>query len=141
MCSSPDSAPSPMSSPRCPTAPGTVTPAAQGGPCGTWPVTSSWAALLAGGDFDWSAAGDPADRAGSAPAAPFATAAADVRSALAAADLTQVMDTPMGPLTIGQRIAFMALDLHVHAWDVAHAVGAPLDLDPQVIAFTGREPR
>lgn len=42
--------------------------------------------------------------------------AAEARAALAGADLDLEMDTPMGPRTVGDRLAFPAIDLYVHAW-------------------------
>lgn len=67
----------------------------------------------------------PADLVGPDPLASFRVAAAACRAALAGADLDQVVDTPMGPRTIADRLAFPAIDLYVHAWDI----GAAVDLD------------
>jgi uncharacterized protein (TIGR03086 family) len=41
-------------------------------------------------------------------------------------------------MPIGQRLAFPAMDTHLHAWDLSRAWGRPLELDPDVIAFARR---
>lgn len=57
------------------------------------------------------------------------------RQALVGADLDQVMDTPMGLRSVADRLAFPAIDLYVHAWDVARAAGTTVEIPDDVIDF------
>jgi len=73
------------------------------------------------------------------PAGTYATAAADVLEAFAAADaLTASFALPeFGPGATApgeMAIGFHFVDYVVHAWDVARTIGAPLDLPDDVIA-------
>ena len=60
----------------------------------------------------------------------------EVRGALEGADLDLVMDTPMGPRTVADRLAFPAIDLYVHAWDIGRAAGIDVVVPDDAIAFT-----
>jgi hypothetical protein len=61
------------------------------------------------------------------------------------ADLTTVVDSPMGRRSIGEGLSFPAVDLFVHGWDLARSVGAegviPPEASPQVkfLAWAGRD--
>jgi len=57
------------------------------------------------------------------------------RQAVTGADLAKVVDSPMGPRPIGEGLSFPAVDLFVHAWDLARCVGDDLDLPAAVIDF------
>ncbi|HWJ63356.1 MAG TPA: TIGR03086 family metal-binding protein [Acidimicrobiales bacterium] len=69
------------------------------------------------------------------PKAFYAEAAAACRQALEGSDLDEVRDTPMGPRTVAEGLAFPAIDLYVHGWDLAQAVGAEAVIPDDVIAF------
>lgn len=62
--------------------------------------------------------------------------AAELRQALGGADLASVRDTPFGQRTVADGLAFPAIDLYVHGWDISCAAGRPIDIPGDVIAFT-----
>ena len=107
-------------------------------PCAGWTVqdvlghlgtsVELGAAFLSGARPNPPEADRPADLVQGDPVAWYRTRAEDARRALAGADLEQVVDTPMGPRRVVDRLAFPALDLYVHAWDL----GAPLGIDVAV---------
>ena len=98
-------------------------------------VLNSAVTTLGGGEFDWKSAPDPATSAGDDPHTRFFELSTAAREALPEAKLDQVMTTGIGDLTIGQRLAFSALDLHVHAWDLGRALGVDVELEQEVIDF------
>jgi uncharacterized protein (TIGR03086 family) len=57
------------------------------------------------------------------------------RQAVANVDLTMEVDSPVGRRTIGDGLSFPALDLFIHAWDLAHSVGRDVVIPPEVIEF------
>lgn len=69
------------------------------------------------------------------PKAFYANAAAACRTALDGASLEEVRDTPMGPRTVAQGLAFPAIDLYVHGWDLAQAIGTDAIIPDDVIEF------
>jgi uncharacterized protein (TIGR03086 family) len=91
--------------------------------------------VLRGEQPSWPEAARPADLVAGDPAAYWDGLAAEARAALDGADLDQVMETPMGPRTVRDRLAFPAIDLYVHAWDVARAAGRTIDVPDDVIEF------
>lgn len=56
--------------------------------------------------------------------------------AVAGADLAQTRDTPAGPRSLADGLAFPVADLAVHACDVAAAAGHPLGLPDDLLAYT-----
>ena len=78
----------------------------------------------------------PAAVVGEDPAAYWRTTAARARAALKGADLDVETDTPMGKRTVADRLAFPAVDLFVHAWDVGRAAGIDVEVPAEVIEFT-----
>ena len=96
------------------------------------------AVVLRGETPDWTPpAGRPALLVGDAdPAERWAGARDAVRATMAGGvDLERVVDSPMGPRTVGQGLSFPAIDLHVHAWDLARATGVPYEVDAEAAAF------
>ena len=77
----------------------------------------------------------PADLVDDEPRAYWSAIAAEARAALVGADLDLEMDTPMGKRTVADRLAFPAIDLFVHAWDIGDATGVPVEVPADVIAF------
>lgn len=77
----------------------------------------------------------PADVIDGDPVTFFRAAAAECRQALEGASLDDVRDTPMGPRTVAEGLAFPAIDLYVHGWDLAQAIGAHAEIPDDVIAF------
>lgn len=93
------------------------------------------AALLRGEQPTWPEADRPADLVTGEPVAFYRQAADACRAALEGADLDLEMDTPMGPRTVADRLAFPAVDLFVHAWDIGHAAGIDVEVPDDVIEF------
>ncbi len=85
----------------------------------TWPEVSRPADLVEGDPVEW-----------------WQALAAEARGALVGADLDRKMDTPMGPRTAAERLAFPAVDLYVHAWDIATAAGFTVEIPESVITFS-----
>lgn len=114
-------------------------------PCAEWTaraltghvltVLDSATTVLRGGDFDWGAVPGPAEVAGDDPAAAFRERSAAARSALEGAQLDKVMETPMGPMPISGRLAFPAMDLHLHAWDLGRTIGVGVEIPEDVADF------
>ena len=57
------------------------------------------------------------------------------RRAVVGVDLAKVVDSAMGPRTIGEGLSFPALDLYVHAWDLARSIGDDLELPAEAVDF------
>lgn len=95
------------------------------------------AVILRGDKPDWTPPeGRPADLlGGDEPKARWASATTAAREAMVGVDLDKVVDSPMGPRSIGQGLSFPAVDLHVHAWDLARAGGVDYALDDGVADF------
>lgn len=92
-------------------------------------------ALFAGEQPTWPEADRPADLVDGEPAAVYASVAERCRTAFEGADLDVEMDTPMGRRTVADRLAFPAIDLYVHAWDMATAAGFDVEVPDTVVAF------
>ena len=91
--------------------------------------------VLRGEQPTWPTVDRPADLVEGDPAAFYADAAARCRAAVEGADVDMVMDTPMGPRTVADRLAFPAIDLYVHAWDLARTVGSTVEIPGGLIEF------
>jgi uncharacterized protein (TIGR03086 family) len=91
--------------------------------------------VLAGEQPTWPKVDRPADLVVGDPAAQWHELAGRARAALDGADLDEVMDTPMGPSKVVDRLAFPAIDLYVHAWDLAHSADLDVEVPADVIEF------
>ncbi|MFN8051862.1 MAG: TIGR03086 family metal-binding protein [Acidimicrobiales bacterium] len=91
--------------------------------------------LLRGEQPTWPVADRPRDLVDAPPAEYWARLEGEVRGLVADADLDLVMDTPMGPRTVADRLAFPAVDLYVHAWDIGHPCGIDVTVPEDVAAF------
>ncbi|MCC7078427.1 MAG: TIGR03086 family protein [Acidimicrobiia bacterium] len=87
----------------------------------TWPDVEPPGRLVQGDPVEW-----------------WQEKAGRVRELLTGADLDVEMDTPMGRRTVRDRLAFPAIDLYVHAWDIGRAVGLDLEIPTEVIEFAHR---
>lgn len=91
--------------------------------------------LLRGESPDW----DPVDPPGAAvtgdPAQWWARISAAAREAVQDVDLTREIDSPRGRRSVADGLRFPAVDLFVHAWDLARSVGQTVDLPEGAIAF------
>jgi uncharacterized protein (TIGR03086 family) len=92
--------------------------------------------ILEGGAVEWTTADWPGDLVVGEPADYWTGVAASARTALVDADLDAVRDTPMGPRTVAQGLAFPAIDLYVHAWDIGRAAGIDVVVRADVIEFS-----
>lgn len=97
-------------------------------------VLDAGSAILRGEEPQWNL-DRPGEVVGDDPVGRWDSASATVRAALVGVDLDRVVDSPMGPRPIGQGLAFPALDLHVHAWDLGRAVGVDVEIAPEVQEF------
>jgi len=91
--------------------------------------------VLRGEQPTWPEVERPADLVEGDPAAFWSAIATDASQALVGADLDQVMETPMGPRSVADRLAFPAIDLYVHAWDIGQAAAVAVEVPDDVIAF------
>ncbi|MGB8943920.1 MAG: TIGR03086 family metal-binding protein [Streptomyces sp.] len=49
--------------------------------------------------------------------------------------LEQILDYPLGPVSGEQALAVRTTDATMHTWDLAHAINAPEELDPGLVAW------
>ena len=91
--------------------------------------------LLRGEQPDWAPADPPGDIVRGDPAAWWLGLTGPAREALEGADLERVIGSPVGPRTIAEGLRFPALDLFIHAWDVARTIGKDVTLPADVIEF------
>jgi len=84
----------------------------------------------------WPTVDRPASLVEGEPAEYWSGVAAAARAALVGVDLEDTRQTPMGTRTVGQGLAFPAIDCYVHAWDIGHAVGIHVEVPDDAIAYT-----
>ena len=92
-------------------------------------------ALLQGGQPQWQPADPPGGAVGEDPVAWWQEIAGPAREAAAGADLSRVVTTPAGARTVEDGLRFPAIDLYVHAWDLARAAGGSAEIPAGVIEF------
>ncbi len=82
---------------------------------------------------------EPVDPPGSAvegdPGAWWEALVGPAAEALRGVELSRVVESPMGRRSIGEGLSFPALDLFVHAWDLARVVDADVEIPAGVIEF------
>ena len=98
-------------------------------------VLDSATVTMRGESYDWGSAPDPAAVGGDDPHSLFLERANAARAALAEGTLDHKVETPMGEMTIGQRLSFPAMDLHLHAWDLGRALGIAVEIPVEVSDF------
>jgi uncharacterized protein (TIGR03086 family) len=91
--------------------------------------------VLRGEPPTWPTFERPAELVTGEPARYWEETSSEARAALEGADLDVEMDTPMGRRTVGDRLAFPAIDLFVHAWDIGAPAGIDVDIPADVIEF------
>ncbi len=84
----------------------------------------------------WSPVDPPGGVVEGEPAAWWHALVGPARRAVAGVDLAQVVDSPTGGRPVGEGLSFPAVDLFVHAWDLARSVGEDLEVPAGVIDFT-----
>jgi uncharacterized protein (TIGR03086 family) len=77
----------------------------------------------------------PGDAAPDDPYTAWPEVAANAREAVEHADLTAVIDSPIGKRSVADGLAFPAIDLYVHGWDLARSAGVRVEIPDDVIAF------
>jgi uncharacterized protein (TIGR03086 family) len=91
--------------------------------------------LLGGGQPVWAPADPPgADVAGD-PRSWWDALVTPARRAVADVDLNLVVESPVGRRTVGDGLSFPAVDLHVHAWDLARSVGRDIEVPAEATEF------
>lgn len=58
------------------------------------------------------------------------------RNAVRHVDMTQMVDTPVGQRSVAEGLAFPAIDLFVHAWDLGRAGELDVEIPQQAIDFS-----
>lgn len=92
-------------------------------------------AILDGRTYDWPSFDRPSDLVTGQPSAYWAAIAEPARSAVDGIDLSATRETPMGVRTVAEGLAFPAVDLFVHAWDIGRAGGIEVDVPADVVEF------
>jgi len=83
----------------------------------------------------WSPVDPPGGVVEGEPAAWWDALVEPARRAVSGVDLAKVVDSPMGRRPVGEGLSFPALDLFVHAWDLARSVGEDLEVPATAIDF------
>jgi uncharacterized protein (TIGR03086 family) len=115
-------------------------------PCAAWDVHAlvnhviganrRYTMLLHGATADEVDATRTADHLGDDPVASFVTTAIELRAAIREPGaMARTAQHPAGERTGAQLLEIRVVDVAVHTWDLARAIGADETLDPDVIAF------
>jgi len=91
--------------------------------------------LLTTGEMVWEETDSPGSTVEGDPAAWWEALAPTAGAAVAGVDLDRVIETPMGSRTVAEGLAFPAIDLFVHAWDLAATIGESVVLPDEAIEF------
>lgn len=89
--------------------------------------------VLQGRQPEWPDVERPADLVEGEPTAYWQGLVTAAREALEGTDPELEMDTPMGRRTVRDRLAFPAVDLYVHAWDIGRAAGLDVEVPAEAI--------
>lgn len=92
-------------------------------------------AILDGRTYDWPTFDRPSDLVDGTPAAYWVAVAVPAHAAVEGADLDATRETPMGVRTVAEGLAFPAIDLFVHAWDIGRTGGIAVEVPDDVIEF------
>jgi uncharacterized protein (TIGR03086 family) len=115
-------------------------------PCAAWDVRAlvnhvvganrRHTMLLQGATADEVDATRAADHLGDDPVASFVATAAELNAAIREPGaMARTAQHPAGERTGAQLVEMRVLDVAVHTWDLARAIGADETLDPDVVAF------
>ncbi len=83
----------------------------------------------------WSPVDPPRAAVEGEPGEWWASLVGPAKAAVADVDLTEVVDSPFGRRSIGEGLSFPALDLFVHAWDLARTGGYEVEIPQEAIDF------
>jgi uncharacterized protein (TIGR03086 family) len=92
--------------------------------------------LLGGGAPAWQPSERPGDAVEGDPARWWRALAEQARELVGEADLSREIDTPFGRRSVAEGLTFPAIDLFVHAWDLARSGGTTVDIPEHVVEFT-----
>lgn len=92
-------------------------------------------ALLRGENPAWEPVDPPGAAVGPDPGGWWSALVAPARQAVRGADLSRVVDSPMGRRSIGDGLSFPAVDLFVHAWDLGRSVGIDVEIPAEAVEF------
>ena len=115
-------------------------------PCAAWDIRAlvnhvvganrRYTMLLHGATADEVDATRAADHLGDDPVASFVTTSSELRAAIREPGaMARTAQHPAGERTGAQLLEMRVLDVAVHTWDLARAIGADDSLDPDVVAF------
>ena len=91
--------------------------------------------LLRGEQPVWSPSSPPGADVDGDPGTWWDALVTPARQAVVGVDLTEVVESPVGRRSIGDGLSFPALDLFIHAWDLARSVRRDVVIPTQVIEF------
>jgi uncharacterized protein (TIGR03086 family) len=91
--------------------------------------------LVRDGKAPWEPVQPPGAAVRASPGEWWTSLVGPAREAVAGADLSQVLDSPVGRRTIGEGLSFPALDLFVHAWDIGRGAGIEVEAPVEAIEF------
>jgi len=93
--------------------------------------------LLSGRQPEWSPSDPPGSAVMGDPRSWWNSLVVPARRAVADIDLAMEIDSPVGRRTVGDGLSFPALDLFIHAWDLARSVGEDVVIPTEVVQFAG----
>ncbi len=92
--------------------------------------------LLRGEPVDFSGAPEPPRSAVKGDPAQWWSSLVDpAKDAVRRADLSTVVDSPIGRRSIGEGLSFPAVDLFLHGWDLARSVDADVSIPQEAMEF------
>jgi uncharacterized protein (TIGR03086 family) len=91
--------------------------------------------LLAGDQPTWQPVDPPGAAVEGDPASWWVRRRVPAEDVVGRVDLTKVVDSPTGRRSIGEGLSFPAVDLFVHGWDLGAAIGRPLEVPSDAVAF------
>lgn len=115
-------------------------------PCSSWRAldvlghvgasTSYGIALLSGEQPQWRPTDSPGDAVEGEPQQWWGSLSGTARRLVAEADLSEMVDSPGGRRSVGEGLSFPAIDLFVHAWDIARSCGIEVEIPAEAAEFT-----
>ena len=91
--------------------------------------------ILCGGQPVWAPSDPPGANVVGDPRSWWDALVDPARQAVANVDLTMVVESSVGRRTVGGGLSFPALDLFVHAWDLARSIGRDVVIPTPAIEF------
>jgi uncharacterized protein (TIGR03086 family) len=92
--------------------------------------------ILEGKEMSWSPVAQPGVLVEGDPVEFWSRTAERARAAMVGVDLDAEINSPMGRRTVAEGLAFPAIDLFLHAWDIAAPAGLAVELPDELIEFS-----